>query len=56
MGEKRSEENETAKAGNITAGETKRYQFWYRTPTNPPCGVGVNEFNSSNGYQVTWIP
>ena len=43
-------------AGNILAGDTKRYQCWYRTTTNPPCGPGVNDFNASNGYAVTWVP
>jgi hypothetical protein len=46
----------SAKAGNVTAGSTKRYQCWYRTISNPPCGLGVNDFNSSNGYEVMWLP
>ncbi len=46
----------SVKAGNIVAGDTKRYQCWYRTTSNPPCGPGVNDFNSSNGYAVTWAP
>jgi len=46
----------SVKAGNITAGDTKRYQCWYRTTTNPPCGSGVNDFNASNGYAITWAP
>jgi hypothetical protein len=46
----------SAKAGNVTAGSTKRYQCWYRTTSNPPCGSGVNDFNASNGYEVTWLP
>jgi len=46
----------SAKAGNVVAGDTKRYQCWYRTTQAPPCGVGVNDFNSSNGYEVTWVP
>lgn len=32
------------------AGQTLRYQFWYRDPLNP-CGGG---FNSTNGYAVGW--
>ena len=44
------------RAGNILAGDTKRYQCWYRTTVNPPCGAGVNDFNSSNGLAVTWAP
>jgi len=43
-------------AGNVTAGDTKYYQCWYRTILNPPCGPGVDEFNASNGYAVTWTP
>ena len=46
----------SAMAGNVTAGSTKRYQCWYRTTSNPPCGTGVNDFNSSNGYEVVWTP
>ncbi len=46
----------SAKVGNIIAGGTKYYQCWYRTTANPPCGAGVNDFNSSNGYSVTWLP
>jgi hypothetical protein len=46
----------SAKAGNVTAGATKRYQCWYRTTSNPPCGSGVNDFNASNGYEITWTP
>ncbi len=43
----------SVKAGNITAGDTKYYQLWYRNPFNSPCG---NEFNASNGYAITWAP
>jgi len=46
----------SVKAGNIVAGDTKRYQCWYRTTSNPPCGAGVNDFNASNGLAVTWAP
>jgi len=46
----------SAKAGNVTAGSKKRYQCWYRTNLDPPCGAGVNDFNSSNGYSVIWLP
>jgi hypothetical protein len=42
--------------GAVVAGDTKRYQYWYRTISNPPCGLGVNDFNLSNGYEVTWLP
>ncbi len=43
----------SAKAGNITAGDTKYYQCWYRNPLNSLCGF---EFNASNGYAITWVP
>jgi hypothetical protein len=42
--------------GGVAAGETKHYQFWYRCTIQPPCGAGVNDFNASNGYTVTWQP
>ena len=43
----------SAKAGNVTAGDTKYYQCWYRNPIASPCGA---EFNASNGLAVTWAP
>ena len=43
----------SVKAGNVMAGDTKYYQCWYRNPMNSPCGW---DFNSSNGYAVTWLP
>jgi hypothetical protein len=43
----------SAKAGNISSGDTKYYQCWYRSPLNSPCG---SDFNSSNGYAITWLP
>jgi len=46
----------SVKAGNILPGDVKRYQCWYRTTVNPPCGAGVNDFNASNGLAVTWAP
>ena len=42
--------------GGVSAGDTKRYQCWYRTVVSPPCGLGVNDFNLSNGYEITWLP
>ncbi len=43
--------------GGVSAGDTKRYQCWYRDTSGlQPCGVGVNDFNLSNGYEVTWRP
>jgi len=45
----------SARAGNINAGDTKRYQLWYRDNSGgQPCGVGVNDFNATNGYEVLW--
>ena len=43
----------SAKAGNISAGDTKFYQIWYRDPAGSPCGY---EFNASNGYAIFWGP
>ena len=45
-----------AEAGNVSPGDTKRYQCWYRTTAFPPCGFGVNDFNLTNGYEVLWLP
>jgi len=39
------------KVGNVAAGDTKRYQCWYRNDVASPCGSG---FNASNGYRVRW--
>ncbi len=41
------------KAGNVFPGDTKYYQCWYRNPLNSPCGF---DFNTTNGYEVTWLP
>jgi hypothetical protein len=41
------------KAGNVSPGDTKYYQCWYRNPNGSPCGI---DFNASNGYAVTWLP
>ena len=46
----------SVRAGNISPGDTKYYQCWYRTTDNPPCGPGVHDFNASNGYAVQWGP
>ena len=42
--------------GGVVPGDTKRYQYWYRTTVNPPCGLWVNDFNLSNGYEIPWFP
>ncbi len=47
---------DVATKGAVSAGDTRRYQLWYRTTTNPPCGVGVNDFNLTNGYEIDWLP
>lgn len=39
--------------GGVSAGETKRYQLWYRDPAGSPCG---NSFNLTNGFEVDWMP
>jgi hypothetical protein len=38
-------------AGAVAAGDTKRYQVWYRDPLMSFCGFG---FNLTNGIEVTW--
>ena len=40
-----------ATKGNVSVGDTKRYQLWYRDADTSPCG---NLFNLTNGYEVTW--
>lgn len=36
--------------GAVLAGQTRRYQFWFRDPTGA-CGGG---FNTSNGIEIVW--
>jgi len=42
--------------GGVVAGDTRFYQLWYRSTVYPPCGFGSNEFNTTNGYRITWKP
>ena len=42
-----------AATGGVSAGQTRRYQWWFRDPGISPCGT---EFNLSNGVQITWAP
>ena len=37
--------------GGVSAGDTKRYQLWYRDPNTTPCG---GQFNLSNGLELTF--
>jgi len=39
--------------GQVAAGDTKHYGYWYRSWFNSPCG---NNFNTSNAYSITWLP
>ena len=38
-------------SGAVSAGQTKRYQYWYRDAGTSPCN---SLFNLSNGYEITW--
>ena len=37
--------------GSVSAGEIKRYQYWYRDTGASPCG---SQFNLSSGYELVW--
>ena len=43
-------------AGEVSAGETTRYQYWYRASFGSPCSSGANGFNTSNGIELLWTP
>jgi hypothetical protein len=40
-------------AGGVSAGETKRYQLWYRDPQTSMCGT---TFNLTSGIEAVWTP
>ena len=40
-------------AGGVLAGQTLRYQLWYRDPAGGPCSAG---FNLTNAVEVVWQP
>ena len=40
-----------ATKGGVSAGQTKRYQYWYRDSGVSPCS---SLFNLTNGYELTW--
>lgn len=42
--------------GGVSPGDSRHYQCWYRNQSTPACGLGVNEFNTSNGFEVSWVP
>ena len=42
-----------ATMGGVSAGDTKRYQYWYRDAGSSPCN---SLFNLTNGYELTWTP
>jgi len=46
-----------AAKGAVTAGDTKRYQCWYRdTSGGQYCGPGTYDFNLTNGLEIHWLP
>jgi len=45
-----------AAKGSVSPGDIRWYQYWYRTNVAPPCGPWVNDYNTSNGFSITWTP
>ena len=46
-----------AERGGVKPGDVKRYQCWYGDDSGAqPCGVGVNDFNLTNGFEIAWLP
>lgn len=39
--------------GGWIAGDTRRFQIWYRDPQGSPCGGG---FNLTNGLEIVFVP
>jgi hypothetical protein len=39
--------------GNVSPGDLRRYQWWYRDPLLSPCGAA---FNLTNGLELSWLP
>lgn len=44
---------DVAARGGAAAGQSLRYQLWYRDPSIGPCGSG---FNLSQGLAIAWLP
>ncbi len=45
-----------AAKGGVSPGDFRWYQYWYRTTVDPPCGPGINDFNTSNSILIVWQP
>ena len=44
---------DVALEGNVSPGDTRFYQLWYRDPVNSPCS---SNFNLTNGIAISWVP